>query len=26
VTCYRCQKLAQTNLEAGRDAWQGPSD
>jgi hypothetical protein len=26
VTCYRCQKLAQMNLEAGRDAWQGPQD
>jgi len=24
VTCYRCQKLAQINLEAGRQAWQGP--
>ncbi len=25
VTCYRCQKLAEMNLESGRLAWQGRS-
>ena len=24
ITCYRCQKLAQINIAAGRPAWKGP--
>jgi hypothetical protein len=25
VTCYRCQKLATMNMEAGRPPWKGPN-
>lgn len=24
ITCYRCQKLATLNMDAGRPAWKGP--
>lgn len=26
ATCYRCAKLAELNLAAGREIWQGPRD
>lgn len=24
ITCYRCSKLAQMNVDAGRAPWEGP--